>query len=128
MSFEFFTTAILPYANQSFNLQSRANQWTGFYMIGTSVMKDVIFSTDNVAEIQIGDSVTKINSHEKIRCLNWHKLNGLARTTLYVELKKKNSSWIHFSMHSFITVHLFRCYTLAPTKRRLSIYLRFVYD
>ena len=33
-------------------------------------MKDVIFSTDDVAEIQIGDFVIKINNHEKIRCLN----------------------------------------------------------
>ena len=32
----------LSYRNQIIDLQSGANQWTGFYMIGTSIIKEVI--------------------------------------------------------------------------------------
>ena len=42
-----------PYHIENSPLICYANQWTGFYMIGTSVMKELIEKYNNTARIQI---------------------------------------------------------------------------
>ena len=106
----------------------------------------LIVSTNGTTEIQIGDSVIKSSSTEKVLGVNIDcklnfdshvkhlcnkankKLRALARVTPYMTLEKKKTIMNSFLMLNLITVLLFGCFTVVKKITKLSIYTKDVCD